>query len=898
MRYFQQILEFQPRAMRGLSKMAFVLALALTLGGSRLEPALAQDELDFLLDDQQGRPPSEEKRPSEKEADEPEAAREEPSKGRERREEPAAPVVETPPKPEPKLERPAAAAAEAERRPPARRVIEEIIVTAQKTEQSLQDVPISMSVLDDEFLNQEGLVDFQDIARYVPNAAIDTSATFPDVRIRGFGSPLSNKAFEQPVALVLDGVPYGRSQYWQGPIFDLDRVEVLRGPQGTLFGKNTTAGLFNVVTKKPTDEYTGHVDVELGEFDRRRFEGAIGGPLIAGLLNFRVSGISDEQDGLVKNTTAAVRPEANELMNGRDRKGVRVQLGLPNLFGANLVVGYERVDFDLIGAGWEFRRVNPNELRFFREYDPNVDVDPENWIGSIDHPEVADRGLETVVANASYDVGSWGLDAIAGYSKLDVVGAQDVDFTPAPIFFTDSVDKNPQTTFELRATSPSLAGFFGLERLLGLALGNTDFIAGFFYQQRKISDSRLAIGLNVPVLAQFVASQSAPAGEVPPLSDFIGTDVSLGDLGVVNDAAPEESTGFFDQTTNSYAGFGQMNWNLLDRWTLEYGMRFTQESKDAHIARVFTKGTGVAFRAVAGQEEFEADRSRSEFAFTPKVTLKYDWTDDVNFFASWAKGFKAGGFLELASNGRSRLDFKPEKATAWELGSKTKLLGGAATLNAGLFWMNVTDLQVFTLRPEDLVATVENAGEARARGAEVDGAWLPTSWLTVVGTLAFNDSEFLEFPFGDCPMDMEDTDGDGDTRCDLTGQPLYRTPKWSSTLTGNVTFPLASIPGISIFPLFSLAGIDLTGGLTGQYEDVQFIERTNDPRSRQPSFFRFNGNLGFENAAQGWSLRLAVQNLTDNAIGIQSRGVSLSQGTFSHILEPPRLLFGSFRWRF
>ncbi len=160
------------------------------------------------------------------------------------------------------------------------RQIEEIIVTAQKTEQSLQDVPISMSVLGGEFLKQESITDFRDLALHLPNTLINNSSQYPDIRVRGFGSPFANKAFEQPVALVIDGIPYGRALYWLGPLFDLERVEALRGPQGTLFGKNATAGLFNVVTKKPTDELTGFVDAELGEFDTRRFEGAVRGPFL------------------------------------------------------------------------------------------------------------------------------------------------------------------------------------------------------------------------------------------------------------------------------------------------------------------------------------------------------------------------------------------------------------------------------------------------------------------------------------------------------------------------------------------------------------------------------------------------------------------------------------------
>src|SRR6185503_11607452 len=155
------------------------------------------------------------------------------------------------------------------------RTIEEIVVTAQKTEQNLQDVPISMTVLGGDFLEQQGVSDFDDLAVYVPNTRIDAGAAFPDVRVRGFGSPLSNKGFEQSVGLQLDGVPYGRLIYFQMPLYDVERVEVLRGPQGTLVGKNTTAGVLSIVNRKPTDELEGRISLEYGELDRRRIEGGV-----------------------------------------------------------------------------------------------------------------------------------------------------------------------------------------------------------------------------------------------------------------------------------------------------------------------------------------------------------------------------------------------------------------------------------------------------------------------------------------------------------------------------------------------------------------------------------------------------------------------------------------------
>ncbi|MGH7805983.1 MAG: TonB-dependent receptor, partial [Candidatus Binatia bacterium] len=319
--------------------------------------------------------------------------------------------------------------------PPARR-IEEIVVTAQRTEESVRDVPISISVIDEQFIADRGITDYRDLALYVPNAHIDPgNGLFPDVNIRGYGSALSNKAFEQSVGLAIDGIPYGRTPYFQGPLFDLERVEVLRGPQGTLFGRNTTAGLLNVVTKGPTDELEGEIEVEIGELDRRRLQAAVGGPVIAGVLNVRLSGLLDERDGLVENTTAPYAAGANDRMNDRDRKAIRFQLEMPDVFGVALRASYERVDFDFTGVGWEADRVPEKVRPFYRQFDPDMDFDPFNHVGSVDTAEFNRNRMETYVASAHRDIGDWALDALGGYSMVEVRSLFDDDFTPAPLLY-------------------------------------------------------------------------------------------------------------------------------------------------------------------------------------------------------------------------------------------------------------------------------------------------------------------------------------------------------------------------------------------------------------------------------------------------------------------------------
>jgi iron complex outermembrane recepter protein len=803
---------------------------------------------------------------------------------------------------------PTPAAPEAAAREPARgRVIEEIIVTAQKREENVREVPISMSVLDSSFLTENSITDFKDIAEMVPNARIDNSGEFNDVRIRGFGSPLSNKAFEQSVGLVIDGVPYGRREYFLGPVFDVERIEVLRGPQGTLFGKNTTAGLFNIINKKPTDEYTGYVQGEYGELDRWHVSTGVGGPILKNWLNFRFSGLAEERDGYMVNTTAPFSADAAPRASGRDRKGLRIQLGAPNVAGADVVASYEHVDVDLDAGGWEFRRIendNPNIKTFFRAYDPDTDFVPFNYRGSVDESTHFIQHFDTFTLNARREVAKWTLNLVGGYSMLDEkVKHADPDFTPAPIFFSSDKDQNPQETVELRATSPSLPGLFGLRSLLGRSLGTSDVTAGFFFQRREINNSARPIGLNVAVAAQFLACQGLPlnaVGGLPVLTVLPpGFVVPACNVNIPPGSRVfEETTGYFEQSGNSYAGFSHMNWHFFDRWTLQYGMRFSYEDKTATNSRATTAGTGVAF-SLLGIRPFTKTLSRDEFAFTPKVGLIYDWTDDINLFATWARGFKSGGFNELASNADtlSNLEYNPEKTTSWEVGSKMRLLDGRANLNVSLYWQNATDLQVFTVQPSTAIVSVTNAGEARSRGIEADGAWLVTDWLTMRAAMALTDAKYLSFPFGDCNADRPNTDGDSDPRCDLSGKPLYRTPMWTVTASPSVRFPLTSMIDAAKLPE-RLRSVSLVGNLAMEYEDVQFVDRTDDPREVQPSFFKLNGSVGLECEKSGLSLRLHAENITDEATVSQAREVTLGPGNLVHVLEAPRLIFGSVRWAF
>ena len=401
-----------------------------------------------------------------------------------------------------------------EARPPKK--VEEIIVTAQKREQAIEDVPISMSVIDDTFIAEHGITDLHEAMLFVPNVKVDVAGLFVSPRIRGFNFIIDNKAYEPPAGFALDGVVYTRFGYFQSALFDVERIEVLRGPQGTTFGKNTTAGLIDIITKNPTDDFTGFASVQLGERDRHRIEIGVGGPIIEDVVNFRLAALLDEEDGFVENTTAAISPSAAERLRGRDNDAIRAKLAFPNLFGSELVLSAEIADLTDGGVGPDIWNISAQVAAILRGYDPNVDLERGNYKASIDQPDYRTTKLRTFRGDWSRAFGGWEVQALAAHSIYEEDLKLDNDWSPAPALFTTSTDTSPTTTAEVRAVSPRLPGLFGLERVFGVDLGATDFLAGVFYQRRVLGDSKFTIEGNYGPVAELVLATTANSGLEPP----------------------------------------------------------------------------------------------------------------------------------------------------------------------------------------------------------------------------------------------------------------------------------------------------------------------------------------------------------------------------------------------
>lgn len=784
---------------------------------------------------------------------------------------------------------------EPQRVAPKRKTLEEIVVVAQKKAESIQDVPISISVIDDQFIEDWSISDLNTAVLYTPNVKIADAGFFILPRIRGFGTDQNNKAFEPPAGVAIDGIPYTRLEYFTSALFDVERMEVYRGPQGTAFGKNTTAGVIHLITKSPTDEMTGFLDYQYGDFERRRIEAGVGGPLVDGFLNFRLAGLSDERQGFVENSaTSASLTGAPEFGRGNSRQGVRFKLDFLDLLGSSLKLSLEKVDIESIGAGIELFDVSDPLKAVIRRYEPNTDFERANYINSINDPDFRKIGLETFNAEWNYGIGEWGVVALGGYSVLDSESALDTDITPVPAIFGTDKDRSPTTTAEFRLESPSFEGLFGLNDILGLDLGTSNFLAGYYYQKRVINGDGIAFRFGLSYLDLLLAGQASNPNN-PQLNALLDPLLTAlfplipPVLGGTNSSYTEEVTQDFDQKAEADAWFGQFQWQFLPEWGVEYGIRFSKEEKTATLNQFYSSDTAILL-PLLDVREYSANLARKEDNTAQRVSLNFEPSDELGIFLHWARGFRGGGFNAFSFTGeRETLEFEPETATDWGLDFKTTWLDNRLRLNVSLFRLEVDDFQVLVGQSNERgvglgTSTVENASKARSQGVEADMTWLVTNWFTLFSTLGVNDTEYLDFTTNRCFPDNPNTDGDDDPRCDATGKPFPLTPKYTATMLGMTTIPL------------SRSGLVMQVGGGFDFQTEQFANTSLDPRYITDDVTRWRATIGIGNVLQGWSFRIQGENLTNEIVNI--RQGQIVRGAVVEGVEAPRTIYGSFRYNF
>jgi len=595
--------------------------------------------------------------------------------------------------------------------------IEEIVVTAQKREQSLQEVPIAVSAFSGTALQDHHVSDVMDLNQLAPSLQVkaDDNAANPKVFIRGVGLNDFNPNTASAVGIYADGVYIGSPLAQMGQFFDVDRLEVLRGPQGTLYGRNTTGGAINIITRKPTQQLEADLNVEAGRFDSLNVEAAAGGPLAKDVLAGRIAVNVVQDDGYTFNRLTG------HTGNDTDRWAARGSLSFTpsSTFDALVQVRYGKTDGgsilaynrSLLPATDEARGPDGLCLPGFYRSGECTDIagyanTSSNLYQGDYHLEGKDK-VETSGASATltWNLGSMSLISVTGYDHADRSDLEDTDAGPNDVITANYRAKQSVYSEELRLQSTDTGS-------------KTFWVGGLYYAHDDLdTDSYL------DVLRVFRPG-------------FITPDNP-------NGFAPEFSVGVFgypySQTTTSWAGFGQVDYSFTDQLTGTIGLRYSHDSKDFHYTSTAEFGT---------IEIFTLDNSKDFSSVSGRLGLQYRLNDAANLYVSYNRGYKSGGFFggqTIEPNDLAPYD--DEKVDAYEIGAKTQWLDNRMHANLSAFYYDYKDLQVYTLilRGAITVQNYTNASNARIYGAEAEFSVTPVDGLDLSLFGSWLDATYEDF---------------------------------------------------------------------------------------------------------------------------------------------------------
>lgn len=744
----------------------------------------------------------------------------------------------------------------------------EVVVTAQKQAQTLESVPASVTSIDGDFIRETGARGFADLQDYSGNTQISLSPSSAQFIIRGFGTVNSNPGFDPSVGAVVDGVYYTYSNYLSAFFNDIARFEILRGPQGTLFGKNCTAGLLNVTTEAPTDQRLIRWELDGTSYGARSFRPVANLPLADGLA-LRLSGNFDHGDHGVLYNTDLQRPENDPNQDtGRLRLRYDSHAGWVMDFGA--FYSHQRQNFNL----YQYTIVSPQMLALDRTYDPQTEGNPDN-LTSANVPSTEAATLRGANLNFDVDLGHpWGMQrlhlvSITGAAE-NVITARDLDgdFSPVPFIRDTLAEPAPERQFsqELRVDgkAPSLFGWgYGF-----------DFVAGLYYDNYTLKTSDLFQVEDLgAALAYVTAAQAAQNGRgyLPPTA--VGT--IAGRLGVAVDellkllgpvaaplSGPQNATVKLSQRTSDYAVFSQFEQFFWPHWAIIGGLRYGKENRNGEASSL---AQGPLVPLIADQTDFQQQLHRTEADFSPKAGLKWQPQPNLGAYLTWSRGYKSGGFNGLPLS-NDNLEYGPERATNYEGGIKYRghLLGGPVRASTSVFVTNFDNLQVSTFQGTSIF--VVNAAGARSQGFESDLLWLlPLRGLSFYSSFGFADARYTNYP--DAPVAADSPQPSQD----LSGKRLPFAPRWSASMVPAYTMHLPKAVSASV-------AVDIL------YQGDRYLNPEDDPRELQQQTIQLNTRLTLADEARGvWSLTVAANNLTREVIFDQIEDQPVAPGDFAGV---------------
>jgi outer membrane receptor protein involved in Fe transport len=793
-------------------------------------------------------------------------------------------------------------------------ILEEIVVTAQKRQESLQDVPVSVAVVSGDRLAEAGIDTLDDLAPHIPNFSKGESGAGSILRIRGIATG-TNPGFEQSVVMYSDDVPLSRGPLARIPFMDLERVEVLRGPQNVLFGKNAVAGAISAISAKPTEEFEGKVSLRYEpEYDGSQAFAVMSGA-VSDNVRARLAVRYADYGGYLQKYSNETGNDQVKIRDEEQREDLTVRGTLAWDIGDNteLLFRVEHSTADSVGES--------HQLLF--GYDNPFPASALNPLGGMNYTEsvAAIQGAYNAVLGffglPPVDVGTDTIgedrirrSAFDGFQNLDVnkvnmtINHEFEDFTFTSV--TGYIEYEEDRLFGGGLSGIDISRILSDEKFDQISQefrftsdigGAIDWIGGVYFQDWDLeaNERTLLDEMNMPVLL-------GVAGAAPGLEAVANVD----------------GLRTYNGTSTTYAAFGQVTWNVSDTARVTLGGRYTIEEKDARkTVDIMNSTTGQLDigQAIFASCAFEVDYqslgelsaviplpgcdgvpafgafnthdvtgSREENKFTPSLTAEFDIGDSSMLYATASTGFKAGGFDALSGRA-ANFEYEDENVTGYEMGLKSRFAGGRAETNVVLFRSEYEDLQVSSF---DGVAgfVVGNAAEFLAQGVEMDGRWRATDALTLSGSFAWIDAKWEKYENASCnSMHRILT---GEALCDRTGLKAGNTPEWSGNLVADYYVPIGN-------SLYFRATADVI------YSDEYHTNSTKEIGTLQDSYTKLNLRLALEGEA--WTFAILGKNLTDEDVIEFSSEVPLSGSdllapTYYGYLHPPRTIAAQFEYNF
>lgn len=709
--------------------------------------------------------------------------------------------------------------------------VADIVVTAQRRPETTQDAALAITAISGERLSISGVTDVLDLRSSVPNVQFGQAQAQARLAVRGIGLDTSAPGSEARVAYTLDGVYVSRPSAVLATFFDIDRIEVLRGPQGTLYGRNAIAGNINVITRDPTDTFEGFVQATVGNYDTLNIEGGIGGPIAPG-ISFRVAGQALNHSGYGRNINTG--DEINDL----ETRAIRGKLKIEPADTVTILLSADYFTEEDTQGGYNYVRecsAGPPVCRSVgTRLGGTLASDPRDTAASFG-PSLK-REIYGFAGNIDWNVSDrTTLTSVTGYRNSDVVNQYDQDYTALPLANYTGSDKSWTFSQELR---------------VGHKAENFDVVIGAYYFH-ETDDGLITVPLDGRVFGR-------PAGLLQGF--YSGGRIK----------------------TDAEALFGQIDYRLTDSLTVQLGARYSWEKKrkfdeiyQFDLTRPFnvnnppiaaappsafcSAGLNAGLVDPTGRCFIDYDES-SDKAFSPKVTLKFEPTPDMMAYATFARGFKSGGFA-LTSVQRA---FEPETLTDFEAGIKVDWLDRRLRTNFAAFHYDYKNIQA--QRISGSIIEVDNASSAEVYGFELEVVALPTDRLQLDLNAGYLHARYGEYittsPFNGAVVNLE-------------GNRLYGAPPY--TIDAGIQY----VVGTS-FGDFTLRG-------EGHFVGKTYYSQFNEQLAAQDDYATFDAMVNFSSPDDRFYGSLFMKNISDEDVYVALSRNSAPMGSNTQgILYPPR----------